>query len=233
MSTLYGTHRQMESAAVEPLPPRPEIEGYRHGRVPRELREQQLLDVAEAVFTECGFDAGSIEEITRRAGIKRPLIYTYFGGKEGLYLACYRRARTELDQHLARAGSQSATAGHEVMDSIIHAYFEFLATSPSRWDMLYGPGAATAGPIADEIADLRNRTVEVLAQIIRRYMPAGMDDLTVLAFAHAASGSGEQLARWWRRNPELTIDRLADLASRYIWTGLAQGQPVGEEAPIP
>jgi AcrR family transcriptional regulator len=211
----------MESASPEHVASRPEIEGYKHGRVPRALREQQILDVAEKVFTEFGYDGASIEEVTRRAGVKRPLLYTYFGSKEGLYLACYRRARTELDEHLAAAARDLPNDGRHVMDTIIRAYFDFLATAPSRWDMLYGPGAATAGPVGDEIADLRNRTVELLATVIGQYMPAGTDSLTILAFAHAASGSGEQLARWWRRTPDLTIDRLADLASRYIWTGLA------------
>src|SRR5437879_6412202 len=79
------------------------VNGYRHGRVPRALREEQLLDIAEQVFTELGYQGGSIEEITRRAGVKRPLIYTYFGGKDGLYIACYRRAREEFDRRLARA----------------------------------------------------------------------------------------------------------------------------------
>jgi AcrR family transcriptional regulator len=215
----------MASTLPALTPDRPDIEGYKHGRVPRELREQQLLDVAEEVFTELGYDAASIEEVTRRAGIKRPLIYTYFGGKEGLYLACYRRARSELDEHLARGADQPVAPGRTAMDNIIHAYFRFLASSPSRWDMLYGPGAAIAGPVADEIAALRHKTVELLADVLRGYMPPEVDDLTVLAYTHAASGSGEQLARWWRRTPEIPIDRLAEIAARYILAGLELPKP--------
>jgi AcrR family transcriptional regulator len=192
--------------------------------VPRALREQQLLDVAEQVFTELGYDGASIEEIGRRAGVKRPLFYTYFGGKEGLYLACYRRARGELDERLVAAGASDAEAGglRELLRAIIGAYFEFLASSPGRWDMLYGPGAATAGPIAAEIAELRMRTVELLAAILRQQAPPEFDDDTILAFAHAGSGSAEQLARWWRQRPELTIERLTELATAYSWAGLGQ-----------
>jgi AcrR family transcriptional regulator len=215
----------MGSAPPARFAEHPEVEGYKHGRVPRQLREQQILDVAEGIFTELGYDAASIEEVTRRAGVKRPLIYTYFGGKEGLYLACYRRARTELDQHLASAAEKPAVNGRTVLDNIIYAYFGFLSGSPSRWDMLYGPGAATAGPISDDIAELRNATVVRLASVLRRFMPAEVDDLTVLAYTHAASGSGEQLARWWRRTPDLTIDRLAEIATRYIRAGLELPDP--------
>ena len=137
MSKRYGTFLYM---AIAPEPAGGSaIGGYKHGRVPRELREQQMLDVAEEVFTEHGYDGASIEEICRRAGLKRPLFYTYFGGKEGLYLACYRRARSELDERLATAGTaegvQPATpeAFRQTVEPIVRAYFDFLAASPSRW----------------------------------------------------------------------------------------------------
>lgn len=225
MSTLYGTLLYMTDPARAPAG-KPMVEGYRHGRVPRELREQQLLDVAEQVFVELGFQGASIEEVTRRARIKRPLIYTYFGGKDGLYLACYRRARAALDQRLgaaaASAGQHADEGLHAAITRVAHAYCQFLAEEPSRWEMLYGGGAATAGPIADEVTKLRFRTVELLAGFIRQYVPDDIDDRTILAYAHASSGAGEQLARWWRHTPELDVDQLADLIAGFSWAGMAQ-----------
>jgi hypothetical protein len=44
----------------------------------------------------------------------------------------------------------------------------------------------------------------------------------MVAFAHATSGAGEQLTRWWRRSPEVTIDQLAELSVRYVSAGLGQ-----------
>src|ERR1700745_2539863 len=142
MSTGYITLERMRDASGTP---KPTVQGYKHGRVPRELREQQMLDAAEAAFTEYGDDGPSIEEICRRAGVKRPLFYTYFGSKEGLYLDCYRRARTELDQRIAAPPppptprERTPEALRKVLDAVVGAYFEFLAATPSRWDMLYGP----------------------------------------------------------------------------------------------
>lgn len=187
-----------------------------------------MLDAAEEVFTEQGYDGASIEEITRRAGIKRPLFYTYFGGKEGLYLACYRRARHTLDDQFTSAVKDAhlepglPDSLHAIVESLVRAYFDFLATAPGRWDMLYGPGAATAGPIAEEVTELRGRTVQLLASIIAQYSPTDSPKEMVLAYAHASSGAGEQLARWWRDTPGLPIDRLTELAVQYIWSGLSQ-----------
>src|SRR5262245_9101334 len=60
--------------------------------VPRADREQQILDAAVAGFGERGYAHASMAAIARRAGISKPLVYEYFGSKEGLYLACLRRA---------------------------------------------------------------------------------------------------------------------------------------------
>lgn len=213
------------SPASSRAAPGPAVDGYRHGRVPRHIREQQLLDVAEEVFSELGFDGASIEEVSRRSGIKRPLFYTYFGGKDGLYLACYRRARAAMDARIAEASAEvdpaAPNAGQIMVQRVARAYFEFLATSPSRWDMLYGPGAAAAGPIADEVGRLRFQTVELLANAFTRFARPGTDSRTILAFAHGASGAGEQLGRWWRRTPDLPLEDLVELAVQYVWGGLA------------
>jgi AcrR family transcriptional regulator len=200
------------------------IEGYRHGRVPRELRERQMLDVAEQVFCDLGYTGASIEEICRRAGLKRPLVYTYFGGKTGLYLACYRRARAELDARFAAVESTppagDGPALRQAFVAISRTYFEFLAESPTRWEMLYGAGAATSGEVAEEIAQLREKTIGVLASIIERHAAPGTPPDVVAACAHATSGTGEQLARWWRRSPEIPIEEIAEHAARFIWGGL-------------
>lgn len=180
--------------------------------------------MAEEVFTELGFDGTSIEEVSRRSGIKRPLFYTYFGGKDGLYLACYQRARAAMNEQLgaAAAGVDPAApdASRIMVQQLVRAYFTFLSTSQRRWDMLYGPGVAAAGPIADEVGRLRFGTVEILADAFSRFAAPGSDQRTILAFAHGTSGAGEQLGRWWRHTPDLSLDDVIELATEYVWGGL-------------
>ena len=54
--------------------------------VPRADREQQILDAAVAEFGERGYAHASMAAIAQRAGMSKPLVYEYFGSKEGLYL---------------------------------------------------------------------------------------------------------------------------------------------------
>jgi len=55
-------------------------------RTPRgELRHAALLEAAQAVFLEQGYEGASIEEIVRRVGGSKASLYSYFGSKENLF----------------------------------------------------------------------------------------------------------------------------------------------------
>ena len=65
-------------------------------RMPRAEREAQMLQVAERVFGARGFQAATMDEIAEQVGVTKPLIYDYFGSKEGLFAATIERARHQL-----------------------------------------------------------------------------------------------------------------------------------------
>jgi AcrR family transcriptional regulator len=52
-----------------------------------DLRRAQLLDAATAVFLEHGYAGATIELVVARAGASKATIYSFFGGKEGLFSA--------------------------------------------------------------------------------------------------------------------------------------------------
>jgi AcrR family transcriptional regulator len=65
---------------------------------------QALLEAADALFDERGYDAATVRDIGERAGVDAALIARYFGGKEGLYLATLEREpRTPMPADLAQA----------------------------------------------------------------------------------------------------------------------------------
>jgi len=43
-----------------------------------------ILDAAEEVFAEKGFDGARVDEIARRAGVNKALLYYYFPGKDAI-----------------------------------------------------------------------------------------------------------------------------------------------------
>jgi AcrR family transcriptional regulator len=195
------------------------INGYRHGRVPRPVRERQLLDIAERQFAERGYDDVSIEEIARLAGVSRPIVYEYLGDKEAIYLACLRRARSELEHQILGA-AKSARTPQEALARAASAYLEFVECRGQRWAVLFDrAGLARHG--ADEAARLRFATVSRIRDLIVRLAP-DTDPTKAEAFAHAVSGSSEQMAKWWRANPQVTRDEVHALQAAFAWGGLRQ-----------
>jgi TetR/AcrR family transcriptional regulator, regulator of cefoperazone and chloramphenicol sensitivity len=69
--------------------------GYAKGEAAR----QRILEAALAAFGEGGFKGATTRQIAEAAGVNLPALKYYFGGKEGLYLAC---AETIVERYRAR-----------------------------------------------------------------------------------------------------------------------------------
>jgi AcrR family transcriptional regulator len=62
-----------------------------------------ILDAAEAVFAQHGFDGARIEAIAMASGYNSGLLFRYFGDKLSLYTEVLKRADKEMSELLARA----------------------------------------------------------------------------------------------------------------------------------
>src|SRR6266849_5989322 len=77
--------------------------GSRRGRVhDAEGTREAILNAAEVVFAEHGFDGARIDAIAAQAGYNKSLIFQYFGDKLGLYAAVIGRADKDISELEAR-----------------------------------------------------------------------------------------------------------------------------------
>lgn len=78
-------------------PPAPaEPTGRRHAAGADPDKRGQILDGAIPVFSEKGFDAASMNDICRSAGVSKGTLYVYFENKEDLFDAVVARERERL-----------------------------------------------------------------------------------------------------------------------------------------
>jgi AcrR family transcriptional regulator len=195
------------------------VGGHPNGQVPRALREEQLLDTALSVFAEQGYEATSIVDIAAAAGVTRPVVYKHYGSKDGIYLACLRRARQQLERQLAEAIDPDENAEGQLRAGI-DAYFRFVEDNGREWDVLFGNGMPVSGPAADGALQLRRNTADVIAGLLAQAAP-NLDAQTIDAFSQALNGTGVELARWWRRHPALTREQVVAYHLTFAWGGLA------------
>src|SRR6476659_1744415 len=120
------------------------------GRMPRAEREAQILTVAEAVFAE-------------RGGVTKPMIYEYFGSKEGLLAACIANARTQLRDATFAAWQRMPEGANveELFRAGIRAFFDFIDDHASAFALLVHESAIQAHAGAG-IESLRRQQTDYL-----------------------------------------------------------------------
>jgi AcrR family transcriptional regulator len=178
---------------------------------PRAERERQILDVAGHEFANRGYHAVSMDDVAEQAGVSKPMIYAYFGSKEGLYLAYVERAGQDLLDRLRAAGNPNLAPQARLRAGVVE-FLKFVAERRDGWAVLYAEAAAQGGPLAGRIAGLRLRITSIVERLLRETVGDGLgaaEQARVEGAAHALVGAGESLANWWLDHPEIEVEEVS------------------------
>lgn len=165
----------------------------RRRKLPRADRERQMLRVAAAVFGRRGYHAASMDEIARRCGVTKPMLYAYFGSKDGLYLATVDR----MGRHLVAAVERllAEPDADKRLRLGVDVVLDFIRRDRHGWAVLYAEGLGE-GPVAKHVARYREAIVQAAALTLANAAP-GRGAKHAYPYAVGLLGAGEALARWW------------------------------------
>lgn len=185
--------------------------------VPRADREAQILDVAAREFGLRGFAATSIGGVAESAGISKPLIYSYFGSKDGLFLACLEHAGSLLAEEIERVARFDAVGIERGLNTLA-AMFELLEDRRHLWRLTIDPTAPQSGPIAEATAGYVDRIHKLAHEGVTEMLALGgvTDDLDVDAMTDVWLGIVDSLMAWWVEHPEQTADDMLQRTIRLI-----------------
>jgi AcrR family transcriptional regulator len=177
--------------------------------MPRERREQLILDVAGRVFARAGYESAPMDEIADLAGVSKPMLYAYFGSKEGLYLAYIERAGGELLARLVNARPRDQQPS-SVLRARITEFLSFVEEHGDGWKVLFRELGSTR-PFAERVAELRERIAGATRLMVEDGISpcSGYPRPAADAIAHALVGAGESLANWWLDHPEVPREEVA------------------------
>lgn len=186
-------------------------------RMPRADRERQMLAVAEEVFAEKGYAGAAMDEIADRVGVSKPMLYEYFGSKDGLFSACVSRVRTELLESTRRAVA-GAPSAEEAMRRGHRAFFRFVDEHAAAWSVLLHESRVPNGPGAAAIDAIREQQTTFVVEMLAAHQPnAKRKDLE--AYAQLLVGASERLAVW-RTDHRVSAERATEYLMGVMWTGL-------------
>ncbi len=185
--------------------------------VPRLDRETQILDIASEQFGTDGFAATSVAAVAARAGISKPLIYNYFGSKEGLFEACLDRGGALLADEIERIARGEAVGIERGMETLA-GMFALLDGQRYLWRLFFDPTAPSTGPIADSSALYADRIGKLAEEGVAELMGlAGNDDaLDVSAMTAVWLGIVDSLMNWWVAHPDETAEQMTLRCGRLL-----------------
>ncbi len=162
---------------------------------------EAILDAAERLFAERGFEATRIQDVAAAAGLSRETPRYFFGSKEQLYEAVLERlfeqAGAHLDSSYAEAGAEAAGDREETIRRTVAGYVDFLHEHPSfvrlvQWETL------TGGRFLGSNAPHNQVVAGALREIEEEFGPSSDDDrvqllLDIVALCWAALTHGQTL----------------------------------------
>lgn len=196
-------------------------------RLSRDERRSRLLAAAQEVFGEKGYRKTEVEEIVRRAGVTKPMLYRHFpGGKAEVYMEV-------LDEHLSRMlqklweAMDSTDVPLEALRRGIEAYLRFAEENPEAFRLLAETSAELDSGIVDRLREVRTSIARGLAISIGAVLEeAGLTREPAPIYAHVLLGGVESVVSWWLDNKVLDRSAVVSHLLTLLWRGF-DGLPRG------
>ena len=133
----------------------------KYSRLDPEQRSEEILDAANVLFSERGYDEVSIEDIASSAGVTRGLVHHYFGGRKEVYIALLERLGAVREEQLPPPVGRIARV--RVADDVSR-WLDWTETNRTIWLATLGRGEDIAdADVRAVVLDLVRRAVALVA----------------------------------------------------------------------
>jgi len=131
-------------------------------------KKDHILDVAERVFSELGFDGASTRTISGEAGVNMAMLNYYFGSKEGLFLAVFNRKIISFQDLLKNLGNDESMTAWNKIEKYIELYTQRVVNNNCFQKLLYQELAMQRrGELSDQITDIMMKNVSEVQKILQ------------------------------------------------------------------
>lgn len=96
----------------------------------KEERPQEITDAAFAVFAECGYASARVDDVAKRAGVSKGLLYLYFKTKEELFKAVIKSVVTRRVDALLQAIDETELSSEAFIRGPLLSFMRQVPGSP-------------------------------------------------------------------------------------------------------
>jgi AcrR family transcriptional regulator len=144
---------------------------------------EAILNAAEAVFAEHGFDGARIDVIAKASGYNSSLLFHYFGDKLGLYVEVVKRADREMTELQVRVLAplledetiaSNVHAFKALLENIVSALFDYLIAHPRFMRMLLWEQAEGWQTFSRTVSQFDTEDADQFEALFRKARSAGL-----------------------------------------------------------
>jgi AcrR family transcriptional regulator len=190
-------------------------------RLPRAVREQQMLDAAVQMFSVNGYHETSMDTIAAEAQISKPMLYLYYGSKEDLFGACLNREMSRFID-VVRADIDFTRSPKDLLRNTIVSFLRYIDDNRASWIVMYTQ-ATSSQAFAQTVREGREQIIELVAGLVRAGSRTPRPDAEHEMMAVALVGAGEAMATRVSAG-DIDVDEAASLMIDLFWHGL-KGAP--------
>lgn len=141
----------------------------------REQSRRQILTAAAQVFARSGFEAASLADIARRAGVKKALVQYHFSTKEQLWKDAAAFTWAQRNEHLAdHLSINGEDLPQERMREGFTALVEFTRGNPNWLWFMFHEAAAASDRLDWLIEHCMRRDYVLGEEFVRQFQSQGL-----------------------------------------------------------
>jgi AcrR family transcriptional regulator len=142
---------------------------------PLSIKQIQLLDNAEALFSQKGFDGTSVRDIAEAAGINTAMISYYFGSKEKLMEEIFERKTLNLMENVEKLLKDETLNPFQKMYSLVDIYIDNIMQRKAFHRILLAEQIINQHPtIIHMVEKMKTRNSESVNELIRLGQKKGL-----------------------------------------------------------
>jgi AcrR family transcriptional regulator len=192
----------------------------------RAARRDQRLDDAIEAIREIGVNV-TMDQLARRGGVTKPILYRHFGDRDGLISAIAERFAlaliAELDRGLSTGDYQA------LLEGTVDAYLAFIEAEPDLYRFLVHHTTATAPsalPMSPLVSEIARRVAGAIGGVLAEN---GHDPAAAVPWSFAIVGLVHQAGDWWLEDHTMPRETLTKHLCALLWGGISPraGSPGG------
>ncbi|MGW6117920.1 TetR/AcrR family transcriptional regulator [Nocardia sp. NPDC055165] len=181
-------------------------------------RRAAALVAAQAVFVANGYHGATMDEISTRAGISKPVLYGYFINKLDLYLTVLQRYLDTMVDGV-RAGLAADTGRRDRLRRTVLTYFDFVEDDSGGHVLVFEYPVPSEPSVELRVRSAMRQCATLVSAELRA---AGVVSVAADSCAWSLVGASHLAARQWLATGRpIAKNDAVDVVVALCWNGLS------------